>query len=236
MIDKHLNAKFFEPKQPRKLHFDVVSNIAVVTLATGTKGKQLFEVSGPLLREYATKFGADFHVITGEPSAFPFEDKFLVSQFLEQYDRVLYADADVLITDAAPNLFELVPSTKLGMCNEILYATSGWWTSEYEVMEEIQKAYQFSLQKTTAYYNAGFWIASSQHKHLFAHPTKSYRGFHEAEQHLLNARILEYGVEVHEFGPEFVWCYFSNEKPMAQQFLHFSGAEEQIRLMLEFLK
>src|SRR5262245_34503117 len=89
---------------------------AVVTLAVGGKERQLLEVSGPSMAAYARRIGADWHVIDGEPiqPAYPMEDKFRIHGFLTFYDRVLYLDADVMVGDDAPNLFDLVPETHVG--------------------------------------------------------------------------------------------------------------------------
>lgn len=227
-----------EPKCQSTLEVVSSSRLAVVTLATGQNGRELLALSGKSLASYATKCGADFHVIGGEPtqSDFPFEDKWRAGQYLDFYDRVFYTDADVLIRPDAPNLFDLVGEELLGICDENLYTAprlSGWWGADRQVMSEIQRDNGFPECTGAAYYNAGFWVASRRHRPLFSHPTVPYRAFHEAEQCLLNARILNFEVPIHVFGPDLVWCHYAGPKRANQPFLHFSGAgiKDQLRMM-----
>ena len=84
-----------------------MKRFAVCTLTFGDLYEKLARTSHETLSAYAQKCGADF-VIEREPTTkSPCYSKFgLVRRLLEDYDRVLYVDTDVLVRFDAPNLFD----------------------------------------------------------------------------------------------------------------------------------
>ena len=229
----------------------VTSNKAVVVLAVGNAGRDLFAISGPSLKAYAAKIGADFHVIElakqayhienkaaakigadfhvieGEPiqPAYPMEDKFRVVQYLDYYERIIYFDADVTVEADAPNLFDIVPETHVGICDETLYETRQMF--EPHQLGDIQRDYGFSVHQPDSYYNAGLMVISKRHKAVFKPPTVPYKVCHTSEQDLINARLLEYGTPIHPFGPELVWLWFTDQQQQRKDgrpFKHYAGA------------
>lgn len=213
------------PQPVPPLIVTATSTKAVVVLAVGSKGRELLDITGDGLKAYAARIGADFHAITGEPNQpnFPLEDKFRVGQFLDFYERVLYLDADVVVSEDAPNLFDLVPEDRLGITNEWLFGT---W-DHFKDIEAIQKANGFTVQKPGAYYNTGLMVLSQPHRAVVAKAGVPYRIYHCAEQDLINARLAEYGTQLHEFGPDLVWLYFTDtqgKRKEGRPFLHYAGA------------
>lgn len=82
----------------------------VCTVAVGDTGAAMLEATGPLMRRYAERVGADFAAITG-PTLNPYvlADKFRLHHLTPHYERLLFLDADALIHPDAPDLFRLVP-------------------------------------------------------------------------------------------------------------------------------
>lgn len=203
------------------------SNLAVITLAVGERGRELLDITRAGLERYANRIGADFHIIGGEPiqPAYPMEDKFRVCQYLDHYDRVIYIDADIEVSQDAPNLFDMVPETHLGICDEVLYGQNHSWTKN--TIPELQRAYGFEERHPDSYYNTGLMVLNPTHRHLVAPPTKPYRVHHTAEQDLINARIEHHRPAVHSFGPDLVWLWVAdkrNERKAGRPFLHYAGA------------
>ena len=64
----------------------------------------------PMLKKYAKKVKADFIPIedTLHPDN-PMLDQFRIGDFLDDYDRLIYFDADLIIRSDCPNLFQIVP-------------------------------------------------------------------------------------------------------------------------------
>jgi lipopolysaccharide biosynthesis glycosyltransferase len=80
----------------------------ILTLGIGSY-KDLFTI--PIIKKYAEKCDTDFILLTHNVinyANFYFE-KFFFVDLLDRYERVLYMDADVLITPNAKNIFEEYP-------------------------------------------------------------------------------------------------------------------------------
>ncbi len=80
--------------------------LAVITMAIGYEAQQIFELTGPKMVEYADKCKADFHVITDDQSpSYRLANKFRLATLAENYERVLFLDADVWVRSGTPNIF-----------------------------------------------------------------------------------------------------------------------------------
>ncbi len=76
---------------------------ALVTLACGHFFEQLGTITHPTLAAYAKKIGADFVVWRDAAGhAIPHYKKLDLARLLDEYDRILYVDTDVIIRDDAP--------------------------------------------------------------------------------------------------------------------------------------
>lgn len=86
----------------------------LILTASDAAGRGMLDVSVDLMLRYALRIGADFkalqqenHTLAGLPR--PHAVKFYVSHELDQYDRVLWVDADCLVSPKAPDIFQTVP-------------------------------------------------------------------------------------------------------------------------------
>lgn len=204
----------------------VKTKYAVVVLAVGEHGQNLLNISGESLKNYAAKIGADFHVIDGPISqvAYPQEDKFQISSYLDYYERIIYFDADIIVQPDAPNLFALVPEDELGICVEEDFGPRLFEAQDVKDMQEAQGLQVLPIEN---YCNSGLMVISRKHKRVFLPPEHPYRYVASAEQHLVNARIVEYGVPIFHLSPELVWIYFQDQcfkHKIGRKFLHYAGA------------
>lgn len=86
----------------------------LVLTASDQLGSPMLDVTGDLMLSYASRMGADFKALRHENHTDaelirPHAIKFHTAYELEFYERVLWIDADCLVSPAAPDLFELVP-------------------------------------------------------------------------------------------------------------------------------
>ncbi len=102
-------------------------DLLIITIATGKTFNELLEVTGPVLEEYAENVGADFVALTNATQQWWGLEKFRVLEFAKQYERTLYIDADVILRDSAPNLFELVPRGYVAMHDDWPHLPSYDW-------------------------------------------------------------------------------------------------------------
>lgn len=81
-------------------------------ISTFSYVEEMYRVSEKKAKEYAKKCEADYYIIKNPDDWMPGKghhiafQKFKVYDFLN-YDRILYIDADYIIKDSAPNIFEL---------------------------------------------------------------------------------------------------------------------------------
>lgn len=103
----------------------------IITVATGEVHEQLLhECTAPCMQRYADKFDADFIALTGATQCWWGLEKMRIKPLIEQYDRALFLDADVLIREGAPNLFDVVPPGHIGMHDDYIHCKAknglGW--------------------------------------------------------------------------------------------------------------
>ena len=74
------------------------------------------KIAIPKIKEYAKKVGADFDIVYGDRNVSKGDlmyFKFKMYDYLDIYDRVLFVDADILIKNISPDIFEVVPEEVL---------------------------------------------------------------------------------------------------------------------------
>lgn len=91
------------------------SDRVVCTAAVGDVGAAMLAATGPLMREYARRIGADFFSVTGPPlnAHYPVGDKFRLS-LLSGWERACFIDVDALVHPDAPDIFASVPVGHVG--------------------------------------------------------------------------------------------------------------------------
>jgi hypothetical protein len=148
-------------------------------------------MTGPLIRAYARRIGADF-VCLEHPSAAPHCEKFQLSSLLLKYDRIIYLDTDLIVNDSCPNLLVLVPQKSFG----------AWFPSRMArgfegVIAEAQKSLG-DIGWKSEYFNSGVMVISRGHRAVFEGSCSYTDGFFE--QTFLNYRVQMLKLPVHDIG------------------------------------
>ncbi len=139
----------------------------VFTISIGEHYNKLAKFTHKSIEMYAKKIGADFLNITENNDNFIVQkwQKFQIFNLLNQYNRIIYVDTDLIIREDCPNLFDIVPEDKIGMFNEGKYA---------QRLRYIQEASEFYdkelLNWNGKFYNSGVMVISRYHKQLFKLP------------------------------------------------------------------
>ena len=152
----------------------------------------------PSIKDYAEKIGADFIIINEFNEQYITQkwNKFYISELLNNYKRIIYFDIDIIIRKDCPNLFDIVPDTKLGMFNE------GRYVARYEFLEQASEYYGEPLKKWNGkFFNSGVMVISRIHKQLFRMPKGI--DYVETDQPYLNLRILNDKIEMFELDYRF---------------------------------
>lgn len=198
----------------------------VLTLVVGKNYEIMSNYTHPSIKSYADRIGADFKAVTESNCTSPHWEKFnKITDFLDEYERILYIDTDILVRNDAPDIFEEVPAEQLGLFNELPY-TPQRNQSLYEACREHEIVLKDWDNK---YYNTGVMVIPQKFKELFKKPEKESCNFYE--QGYLNAALAKY-LETHDeevFGLPYKFnrmtCMdqFTGELRFASYFMHYAG-------------
>lgn len=195
---------------------------AVITISVGDRFQRIASLTHPTLKAYADRIGADFLVIDKPKisKTTPHFEKFQFYHLLNEYERILYLDTDLVIRPDCPNLFELVPYSKLGAFNE------GAFTDRTEAMRLIAQQYQTSIKEwKRQYYNTGVMVLSRAHKFLFKPPVEEICNFYE--QSYLNLQIINAKTPIQDLTYKFnrmsIMDPITGEHRLASHIIHYAG-------------
>lgn len=130
--------------------------------------KYMSDITHPIFKEYASKCDADFIIFDHKPHIMTADNNYhyrilKAKEYLDEYDRLLFLDTDMIINKNCPNIFDIVPDDCIGT----IYEDKGSRVPKRRsVMENIQKRYG-DVGWTSGYTNAGTFLISNIHKELF---------------------------------------------------------------------
>lgn len=161
--------------------------------------KEMTDITFPAIEEYANKIGADFKVISSEPPVMTSDNRphyriVAVGKLLDEYDRVLCLDADMLINKDCPNIFDIVPADKVG---SIFEDKGSRKPDRLNKITGIQNKWG-NVNWTEGYTNAGTFVVSKKHKNIFEpHNGEYWLEWGSADLHL-SYNIHKYGHKICE--------------------------------------
>ncbi len=133
----------------------------------------MFQFTRRAMQIYAEKVGVDLIVRTSRLTPVLMNEnnlsiitacveKLFIEDLLQIYDRVLYLDADVLITPFAPNIFEIYSDT-----NQIYLYNEGQYIDRSSCIYSVYQLFDYKQKWTKQnekfiYYNAGIMLCSKQ--------------------------------------------------------------------------
>lgn len=198
---------------------------AVVTMCIGDKWDTLKNLTFPTISDYAKRIGADFIVIDQaiiHPQEVGFE-KFQMFKILSYYDRIIYLDADLIVTKKCPDLFDIVPEDEIGA-----FIESDYWMYSEDVdhrqrMVEVQKVLG-NIGWNKDYINTGVLVLSKRHKWIFDLSQNQKCVIDLREQTQLNYNIKKLGYWVYNIGMRFNKMDFCNPLDRFDAYIiHYAG-------------
>lgn len=189
------------------------SDKCVVSLAVGRDGTDQLDISGPLFKAYAERIGADYHPIILEDSAFPVAEKFRVREYLDDYARVIFFDADVVLAPDAEDLFALVPEESIGLHDDYPYIKDK--DAHAAMMAELVRCQNDPLVNSldlNVSWNSGVMVMSAMHIGMFDPPTGPLPWEHMSEQNWMNVNVVRNGFTVEKLPRKWNWQWKMNEE------------------------
>ena len=209
----------------------------LVTTRADDSIKELCDVTHPILREYAERCGADFSTLSHDPPFMTDDDHphfriLKVKELLEDYDRVLVLDSDMVIMPNCPNLFEVVPYDKIGS----IYEDKGSrQLARRRTIGEVQMFFH-DIGWRQDYINTGTFLVSQIHEEIFdPYQGKYWTGWGSDDVHF-GFQLNRLGMEVHELPFQYnhmsmfseAWNYQAD--PLDSYIIHFAGKPMPQRL------
>lgn len=224
----------------------------LVTTRADNKISNITEQTHSMIEEYANKCNADFHIIDEDSKCSVGNGRFHFKimelyHLLDEYDRILCIDSDVIIKEDCPNLFDIVPYDCIGT----IYEDKGSRTMDRRIrIKEIQELFG-QVGWTSGYINTGTILVSKPHKEIFQKINGEFwvgRGFDDVH---LGYQIKRNNICVHELSYQYnhMTMFSEDWNDSADRFnshiIHYAGAgifdsgirskEEQIKSDMEFL-
>jgi hypothetical protein len=208
---------------------------AVITMAFGEAYEKLAHLTRPTIEAYAKRIGATLIVLKRKrPDLSPHWEKLQLGRFLDVYRRVLWIDADIIVKENTPDLFDLVPEDVLGASDEVaqwrqnpLGSRDDFYKEKFDEYRELLKSW---VEFPGFYFNSGVMVLGRPLTPLFAEvpafhsdqmETEAARHFWE--QTYLNVRGREIEIPFKDIGHMFNHEFFSPGKRIESHILHYMG-------------
>lgn len=192
--------------------------------------KAMTDITLPIMREYAEKCDAEFRIISNDApfltgDNLPHYRILEVADLLDEFDRVLCLDADMIINKDCPNIFELVPEDMIGTIFEDVGTRR---SNRHSKIRDIQNKWG-DVGWKEGYTNAGTFILSKQHKDMFLpHNDKYWLDWGSVDLHLAY-NIHKFGYKIYQL--PFKWNHMSmfsepwnnNANRFDSYIIHYAG-------------
>jgi hypothetical protein len=202
------------------------SNTALITVAIGFEWRRILRATKPLMQDYATRHGLDFIAITDKTQQWGPLEKFRCRELLEHYKRIIFVDADVVISPDAP----MLRCGGVGMADDGQYiADQAALRAEWHQMAKLQNAL---IDIGKPIYNSGVVCCDREHRDLFTPPPNPFYATHCAEQWWIqhNAHVRGWHVEELQWRWNTQqWQHDFKSKQMSAHFVHLAGAPNRLQ-------
>jgi lipopolysaccharide biosynthesis glycosyltransferase len=191
----------------------------------------------PLIKKYADFCKADFIILDHEPpqlseDGFPHFRILKVQELLNEYDRVLSLDSDLVVNNNVPNIFNVVPFDCIGSVREDIGRPD-----KIEKIMAIQKKFK-DIGWREWYINTGCFVVSNIHKPIFdTIEGKLWDGECSDDIHI-GYNIHNNGFKLFELDYKWNHMGYHGGDPIKSYFIHFAGGNklERINNFLERIK
>lgn len=162
----------------------------IVSSAISGQSVEFAKITFPLIKAYADKCGADFKAVMERNPKYshPAYQKWDYVRFLDEYDRILHIDADMVVRSNTPDLFKLVPSNKFAAVDELPFESPD---KESPYVSRIKDRHLPARHQDLDFYvNCGMYLFSKEHSWLFHNDIVLAENFHFKEQTVLNINLI----------------------------------------------
>ena len=216
---------------------------AIVTVANGTQFVEMLRLTRPFMQAYADRVNADLIDLDNDTESWGPMEKFRVWHFAQQYDEVLFVDADCLIKPNAPNIFEKCTET---IC---IYDEYGDYKSDDFLRRERKAVGGLSgreIRDTCESFNSGVILSRRSAADIWKRPEVEIGTTHCAEQIWISEQIgdaVKQGASIGKLDPRWNWQWWrsthdegSFEAGLKHAWIvHFASAPNRLKLIGDYI-
>lgn len=165
-------------------------------------------------KKYAQKIEADFIVLSGRTQKYDTLEIFRIKKFVEQYDRSIFVDFNVLIKEDCPNLFDIVPKGKIGIRSDLelfknfpaandktlkrrmLLLKSEHFAKVPYIMGQVHDAIIYECDLIDTHYDIGVIVCDKEHANIFSPIEFNFRANRLVDQLWIETLIHRIGHDV----------------------------------------
>jgi hypothetical protein len=217
---------------------------AIVTVANGTEFVELLKLTRPAMQAYANRVGADLIDLDNDTEDWGPLEKFRTFHFATKYEQTLFVDADCIITDRCPDLFELYGHADIVALDESKrFYKRDWLTQE---RAHVAKLSELKIEDTERAINSGVVLVNQSAAGIWNRPLVDIGTTHCAEQIYLGHQIeqcIASGATFADLDIRANWqWWYSVHEPGAFEaglddawIVHFANAPKRYQTINDFL-
>lgn len=213
----------------------------IVSVAVGLEMMQIAKETWPLMQAYADRCGADFIGLDNDTEDWWGLEKFRTGHFASQYDETLFLDADCVVREQSPSIFDENPES-IGVCDEsskFSHRHREWMTKERKSVESRSKV---KIEDTERSVNSGVVLCRRSASGIWLRPKVDIGTMHCAEQVWVGKQIddlVALGASLKNLDYRWNWQYwysgFADGLENAY-IVHFSSASNRLALIKDYIR
>ena len=165
---------------------------AVITVANGTQFVEMLRLTRPFMQAYADRVNADLIDLDNDTESWGQMEKFRVWYFAQQYDEVLFVDADCVIKPECPDLFSMYTQSIVAHDDWSRLYKTDWLERERAT---VAAKTGIDIEHTAQCLNSGVVLSRRSSADIWKRPEADIGTSHCAEQiwleHCIDKRIQE---------------------------------------------
>lgn len=213
-----------------------MENRALVTWVHGPKAENQFKIVQDSFEWYSHKTKSHLIVLDHPPDEkHPLLAKLVIKNIFNLgYDRILFADSDVVFGPDSPDLFEITPPDCFGIRREIFESWKGADQLLTKGLINLLGQFRTVEAEETPHYNTGVMVIPKHYKSVLNYPEViNFPTHHCAEQDYLRHRIHR-SCKVFEFDKNDVCIWATDDRERFRKLRtvkHYAGVPDRAEFM-----
>lgn len=195
------------------------SNLLVITYFENIKPSMQEQIDR--MKNYAEKIGADFVILEGRTQGRVQLEFARIKQFVEAYDRTIFLSNKIYIKDSADNLFDIIPSGKIGIHDNVESLSKSntlinlhtkrrliMFKAEYfakagSLTSNIESTFSYESEQMPTCYDSNVIVCDNIHSEIWNPINFFWRCTHTDINELVEASIYRDGYDVFEIPQQY---------------------------------